>query len=192
LSHGMARRMAVAQAFLGSPELVLLDEPLNGLDPREAARARDMIRGRHGRQTIVISSHNLADIEAVCDTVAFIEKGRRVRQDTLDTITRRGHQITYRVLRDSAVPLDTLHSFFSDIEFNWRPDTAELRASFPGTHAPEEVNRRVLEALLAANVGILEVRRGSDLETEYLNASATSSERASAGVGGIAGTAVQR
>jgi ABC-type multidrug transport system ATPase subunit len=171
LSHGMARRLAVAQAFLGSPELVLLDEPLNGLDPREAARVREMIRRRRGRQTIVISSHHLDDIEAVCDTVAFVEKGRRVRQDALETIVRRGHQITYRLVR-GPVPMDKLRSTVQDVDFDWRPDAAELTAHFPGTYAPGEINRRVLECLLSANVGILEVRRGSDLETEYLNASA--------------------
>ena len=174
LSHGMARRMAIAQAFLGSPELVLLDEPLNGLDPREAARARDMIRERRGKQTIVISSHHLTDIEAVCDTVAFIEKGKRVRQDALETIVRRGHQITY-LLSPGAIPVDKIRSLFADVEFDWRPDTMELKASFPATYAPEAINRRVLELLLQSNIGILEIHRGSDLETEYLSASAATS-----------------
>ena len=58
LSHGMRKRVMVAQAFIGEPEIVLLDEPLSGLDPVEASRMRDFIRARRGRQTMVISSHN--------------------------------------------------------------------------------------------------------------------------------------
>ena len=66
LSHGMRMRVRVAQCFLGNPELVLLDEPLNGLDPLEADRLRRFIRAHAGRQTIVVSSHNLHDVEQLC------------------------------------------------------------------------------------------------------------------------------
>jgi ABC-type multidrug transport system ATPase subunit len=163
----MRRRAAVAQAFLGMPELVLLDEPLSGLDPREAARVRDMIRLRRGRQTIVISSHHLADIEALCDTVAFIEHGRRIRQDTLDAIVRRSGRIRYTVARGPA-PLAALHAALPDVEWTAAADGTEITAVFPDRYTPEELNTQALAILLAANTGVLEIRRGSDLETEYL------------------------
>ena len=88
LSHGMRMRVRVAQCFLGKPELVLLDEPLNGLDPLEADRLRRFIRAHAGRQTIVVSSHNLHDVEQLCTHVAFVEKGRVTRMDTLGALTR--------------------------------------------------------------------------------------------------------
>ena len=88
LSHGMRTRVRVAQCFLGNPELVLLDEPLNGLDPLEADRLRRFLRSRAGKQTIVISSHNLHDVEQLCTHVAFVEKGKVVRMDTLAELTR--------------------------------------------------------------------------------------------------------
>ncbi|MBR0067641.1 MAG: nicotinamide-nucleotide amidohydrolase family protein [Kiritimatiellae bacterium] len=87
LSHGMRTRVRVAQCFLGNPELVLLDEPLNGLDPLEADRLRRFLRARAGKQTIVISSHNLHDVEQLCTHVAFVENGRVVRMDTLNALT---------------------------------------------------------------------------------------------------------
>ncbi len=88
LSHGMRMRVRVAQCFLGNPELVLLDEPLNGLDPLEADRLRRFLRSRAGNQTIVISSHNLHDVEQLCTHVAFVENGRVTRMDTLSELTR--------------------------------------------------------------------------------------------------------
>ena len=166
LSHGMTRRLAIAQAFLGAPELVLLDEPLNGLDPREAARVRDLIRERRGRQAIVISSHNLSDIEALCDTVAFIEQGRLVRQDALDAIVGRRHRLTYVLARRGAA-MD-LAALLPEVEWQEAPGGTELTATFPDRYTAEEVNARALPALLQAGAGILEIKRGSDLETEYL------------------------
>ena len=88
LSHGMRTRVRVAQCFLGNPELVLLDEPLNGLDPLEADRLRRFLRARAGKQTIVISSHNLHDVEQLCTHVAFVENGKVVRMDTMSALTR--------------------------------------------------------------------------------------------------------
>jgi ABC-2 type transport system ATP-binding protein len=167
LSHGMNRRLAIAQAFLGRPDLVLLDEPLSGLDPREAARVRDMIRQRRGTQAVIVSSHTLPDIEALCDRVAFIEKGRLVRQDAMETITRRSHRITY-LLGPADLPLDLLRARLPDVALETTPDRGSLTATFPETRAPSSVNEIVLRALLDAGVPILEIRRGSDLESEYL------------------------
>src|SRR5262249_6368937 len=67
LSHGMAKRVALAQRFLGEPAVVLLDEPTAGLDPRVAWEMRQLIRAKKGRCCIIISSHNLQELEEICD-----------------------------------------------------------------------------------------------------------------------------
>lgn len=167
LSHGMNRRLSIAQAFLGWPELVLLDEPLNGLDPREAAGVRDLIRQRRGRQAIVISSHHLADLEAICDTVAFIEKGKLVRQDSLASITQSLHRLTY-VLARTGPGRETLASLIPDVEWQYSDDDRTLTALFPQPHTAETLNAALIPLFISMGSGILEIRRGSDLETEYL------------------------
>jgi ABC-type multidrug transport system ATPase subunit len=167
LSHGMNRRLSIAQAFLGTPELVLLDEPLNGLDPREAARVRDLIRTRRGHQTIVISSHHLNDIEALCDVVAFIEAGRLVRQDTLEHIIHRSHRLTYGLT--AAVPLEDLQAACPDVAWQLSADGRELTAVYADPWTAEALNASALPRLLKAGAGLLEIRRGSDLESEYLS-----------------------
>lgn len=84
LSHGMHKRMALAQAFIGSPRLVLLDEPTAGLDPANAHRIRELIRELSGTDTtVVVSSHNLAEIGDYCDHITVLKKGTVVRSEPL-------------------------------------------------------------------------------------------------------------
>jgi ABC-2 type transport system ATP-binding protein len=78
LSHGMRKRIAIAQALLGTPQLVLLDEPTAGIDPPNAKIIRDLIREQSGHTTFVVSSHNLDELERLCGTVVYLEKGKLI------------------------------------------------------------------------------------------------------------------
>ena len=90
LSHGMRKRLMAAQCFLGRPELILLDEPMNGLDPEEALRLRELIRSRAASAAIVISSHQLLDLERLVDQVAFVNAGRVVKVASVAELTAGG------------------------------------------------------------------------------------------------------
>ncbi|WOT06578.1 ABC transporter ATP-binding protein [Shewanella youngdeokensis] len=76
LSHGMAKRVAIAQSLIGSPELVLLDEPTAGLDPANAKRIRDLVKQLSTNTTFIISSHNLDELEKLCGQVLYLEQGQ--------------------------------------------------------------------------------------------------------------------
>ncbi len=76
LSHGMAKRVAIAQALIGQPKIVLLDEPTAGLDPANAKAIRDLVRNLSGETTFIISSHNLDELEKLCDKVLYLDKGQ--------------------------------------------------------------------------------------------------------------------
>jgi ABC-type multidrug transport system ATPase subunit len=88
LSHGMIKRLGVAQAFLGRPEVILLDEPTAGLDPANARQVRDLIKQLQESATILVSSHNLQEIQELCDRVAILDHGRLVLTGSVDEITR--------------------------------------------------------------------------------------------------------
>ena len=90
LSHGMRKRVMAAQCFLGKPDLVLLDEPMNGLDPEEAVRFRNLILSRRETCTVVVSSHNLADLEKLCTHIAFVREGRVTKVASLKELTTDG------------------------------------------------------------------------------------------------------
>lgn len=171
LSHGMMRRLTVAQAFLGDPKLIFLDEPMSGLDPREVARMRELLTQRRGHQTIVISSHVLTELEALCDTIAFVDKGRLLKQGSLASIVRHHHRITYRI-RPATLPLDALRAAIPDADWKLENGGIDLSVYFDGGVAQDAaaINATVLNILLQAGIGIEEIRRGSDLESEFLAA----------------------
>ena len=88
LSHGMVKRLGVAQAFLGHPEVILLDEPTAGLDPANARQIRDLVRQLQQSTTILVSSHNLGEVQELCDHVAILDHGRLVLAGSVAEITR--------------------------------------------------------------------------------------------------------
>jgi len=88
LSKGYKQRVGIAQAIIGDPEVIILDEPTVGLDPRQIIEIRELIRELGQDHTVILSSHILPEISAVCDYVIIIAKGRIVASDTLENLTR--------------------------------------------------------------------------------------------------------
>ncbi len=87
-SLGMKQRLALAATMLGEPEVIILDEPANGLDPAGQHEIREIIRGLAARgKTIFLSSHMLHEVERTCTHVAIIQKGRILRQESVEEIT---------------------------------------------------------------------------------------------------------
>lgn len=165
LSHGMRRRVTLAQAFIGNPELILLDEPTSGLDPELVAQIRDLIGFLRGDRTVLVSSHVLADLEAVCDHVVFMEKGKTTRDGALADVTRRSEQVAVRVegdipdLTDAKARLPQL-----ELSVNKNLIVAQARHA----SSPQEINAVLLPVLLQAGAQIVEVRTGESLEAAYL------------------------
>ncbi len=89
LSKGYKQRVGIAQALLGSPEIIILDEPTVGLDPKQMKEIRNLIKGLKGKHTVILSSHILSEISAVCDDVLMIANGKVAAMDTTENILKK-------------------------------------------------------------------------------------------------------
>jgi len=99
LSHGMAKRVQLAQALIGDPEVVLLDEPTGGLDPRSAYEVRQIVKNRKGRCTLIVSSHNLQELEEICDGAAILDRGKLVASGTIAQLTGASEEVHIKLGR---------------------------------------------------------------------------------------------
>ena len=86
LSKGYRQRVGIAQAVLGYPEVIILDEPTVGLDPKQINEIRDLIKGLKQKHTVILSSHILSEVSAVCDYVLIISHGKLVASDTPENL----------------------------------------------------------------------------------------------------------
>ena len=94
LSHGMRKRVTIAQALIGNPELVMLDEPTAGLDPANARNIRQLVMDLSGDASFIISSHNLDELERLCSTVLLLEQGNLSQQEIGQKTTNNQQSIT--------------------------------------------------------------------------------------------------
>lgn len=162
LSKGFRQRVGIAQALLGSPEVIILDEPTVGLDPAQIIEIRELIRDLGRTHTVVLSSHILSEVQAVCDAIMIISHGHLVASDTPENLTA--------LLAGS----DTLKLEALGSEERVRQVLSELSLQEKAVLTPgeqhtqrvelpipdgEDIRERVFRAFAAADVPLLEMSR---------------------------------
>lgn len=89
LSKGYKQRVGIAQALVGNPQTLILDEPTVGLDPKQIIEIRTLVKKLGKNHTVILSSHILSEVQAVCDKIAVIDKGKLVAFDTAENLSRK-------------------------------------------------------------------------------------------------------
>src|SRR5690606_36086835 len=87
LSKGYRQRVGLAQSLVHEPPLLILDEPMSGLDPNQAKEVRDVIKEIGKERTVILSTHNLPEVQTTCDRVLIIARGKIVADDTPDSLS---------------------------------------------------------------------------------------------------------
>ena len=115
LSKGYRQRVGIAQALIGNPEVIILDEPTVGLDPVQIIEIRDLIKSLSKDHTVIISSHILSEIQAICDEVIIIDKGKIIAFDKTDEIGK-GSGSTSSVRIKASCTKDEISGILSKID----------------------------------------------------------------------------
>jgi ABC-2 type transport system ATP-binding protein len=176
LSRGMQQRLCLAHTLVHDPQVLLLDEPASGLDPRARVELRELLRElRSLGKTIVISSHILPELEELCTSVAIVDHGRVLAQGRVSDIERRlraGAVLRVKLLADDA-GFETARSWFAEQPFvasaTLNPDgTIEI-----GFRGDDQATSRLLVAAVTAGLPVMTfARAASDLEELFLQVTA--------------------
>jgi len=176
LSRGMQQRLCLAHTLVHDPQVLLLDEPASGLDPRARVELRELLRElRSLGKTIVISSHILPELEELCTSVAIVDHGRVLAQGRVSDIERRlraGAVLRVKLLADNA-GYETARSWFAEQPFvasaTLNPDgTIEI-----GFRGDDQATSRLLVAAVTAGLPVMTfARAASDLEELFLQVTA--------------------
>jgi len=162
LSKGYKQRVGLAQALVHNPRVLVLDEPTSGLDPAQRKEIRDLLvdLAHSDSRTVILSTHVLAEIEAICDRVVIINKGKVVAQDTVDNLRMSGGRVRLQVERDA----DQLIEILSKLD---TVQSAEAHDKGVITVSTSD-DCRSLIAKTAAPFGLLSIHQEEGLEEIYL------------------------
>jgi len=114
LSKGYKQRVGLAQTLLGDPEILILDEPTAGLDPKQINEIRNVIKSLGKERTVILSSHILPEVSAICERVVIINNGKIVAEDTPENLSKSmtgASSFKVRIEGDEQKVLDVLHTF---------------------------------------------------------------------------------
>ena len=161
LSKGYKQRVGLAAALIHDPEVIILDEPTSGLDPNQIIEIRNVIRQQGRNKTVLFSSHILQEVEAICDRVIIINKGKLVADDTLANLQKQGNRNKVRVTFKEEIDTSILHLLpgMDNItrldDYTWQIETTNAN----------EAQRQLFELSLQRNLNIVSlVNEGGSLE----------------------------
>ena len=172
LSKGYRQRVGIAQALIGNPEVIILDEPTVGLDPAQIIEIRELIRELGREHTLVLSSHILSEVQAVCDAIMIISKGRLVASDTPENLTAllagaSTLELEIRATGDEVRTILGKVENVADVTFSQGEEDAVHAAVTPQGGA--DIREAVFNAFAAAGRPLLEMRRSkASLEDVFM------------------------
>jgi ABC-2 type transport system ATP-binding protein len=171
LSHGFRQRVGIAQAIVHKPQLLVLDEPISGLDPVQIVEMRELVRNLRHEHTTLISSHFLSEISETCDRLLVLRNGEIVASGTEEELSTRlleGGSIVITVRGDGAQAKRLLTSI-KDVRAVEIVDGARSGMTTLRVDAQRDIREDACRTLVLADIGILELTRSErELESIFL------------------------
>ncbi len=161
LSKGYRQRVGLAQALLGDPPILILDEPTIGLDPKQIIEIRSLIRDMQGERTVILSTHILPEVSMVCQRVIIINEGRIVAVDTPETLTRRLQRSTQVLLQIDGPPDQVtvrLREAPGVLQVVMKDGAGALRRYLVETDKDRDLRQELARVVCSSGWGLLELR----------------------------------
>ncbi len=159
LSKGYKQRVGLAAALIHDPEVLILDEPTSGLDPNQIIEIRNVIKTQVKNKTVLFSSHILQEVEAICDRVIIINKGKIVADDQLKNLQNsKSDQFHVRVIFQEIVDVALIQNLSAVVSVNSISATDFLLA----TKDPDIVRKQLLELTIANDLNIISLQTESN------------------------------
>jgi ABC-2 type transport system ATP-binding protein len=180
LSKGYRQRVGLAQAILHNPDVLILDEPTAGLDPKQIIETRELIRALAGSHTVILSTHILPEVSMTCGRVVIINKGRVVAEDTPDNLTRRlkGAGTTRIEVRgDAAAVLEAVRAVPGVLVAHPRGGHDGVAVIDVEAEAGKDVRSELAWAVVTKGYGLVGLQQmGMSLEEIFLHLTTTDAE----------------
>jgi len=169
LSHGMAKRVALCQAFLGKPEVIFLDEPTAGLDPENARKIRELILVLSKENTVILSSHNLAEIQEICDHACILNKGKVCLNGPMSELTSAGKIFRIRLGEESPALVERLvaNPHIAKVEATSSRDL-NLHLDFQEARETRDLMKFLYQTFMDLDVYPTSIQEGGSLESIFL------------------------
>jgi ABC-2 type transport system ATP-binding protein len=177
LSKGYKQRVGLAQAILHNPEVLILDEPTAGLDPKQIIETRELIKGLGGDHTVVLSTHILPEVSMTCGRVLIINRGRVVAEDTPDNLTQRlkgGAALKLEVRGESDAVMRVVGAVPGVLSARVREGAGAVLEVEVDVEPGGDVRAELARAVVSAGFDLLELQRmGMSLEEIFLHLTTT-------------------
>ena len=159
LSKGFKQRVGLAQCLLNNPQVVILDEPTVGLDPKQIIEIRELIKNLRGDHTVILSSHILPEVEQTCERVVIISEGEVVAEDTPDNLTSRmkgGERVLLELEGDEKQVNEIFKSFADVTGIKVAKATGGLLRV--EVESKKDLRKEFAQALINKKIGLLEMQ----------------------------------
>jgi ABC-2 type transport system ATP-binding protein len=177
LSKGYRQRVGLAQAILANPDVLILDEPTAGLDPKQIIETRELIKSLGGDHTIVLSTHILPEVSMTCGRVVIINKGKVVAEDTPDNLTRRlrgAGALRVDVRGDAGAATEAVRAVAGVVSVRTRSESSEATTLEVEAEAGRDVRAELARAVVGRGLDLLALQQvGMSLEEIFLHLTTT-------------------
>lgn len=172
LSHGYRQRVGIAQALVHNPSVLILDEPINGLDPVQIVEMRDLITSLRGRHTVVLSSHILSEITRTCDRILIVDRGRLIAEGSEAELAARMAKDARLVVDLVQLPsslLECLRGLAGVVQITEAPGFGGSKRLTIDIRGVTDLRPAIAEACVQSGAGLLGMARAEGgLETLFM------------------------